>query len=166
MEEEHRSEGALRDTAPEPRYRGSNNMYRGVTISVKALTGAILAGLAALALAIVFLAGSGGFTVTFETDGGSQVPAQTCRYGELVRRPEDPVKEGYVFDGWYWDVEREHRPWDLRRIRWRTACTSTRAGSPCRKCGAAPNQSLKGPVRFSVQGRRVFRPYAFLRIAR
>ena len=55
MEEEHRSEGALRDTAPEPRYRGSNNMYRGVTISVKALTGAILAGLAALALAIVFL---------------------------------------------------------------------------------------------------------------
>ena len=29
MEEEHRSEGALRDTAPEPRYRGSNNMYRG-----------------------------------------------------------------------------------------------------------------------------------------
>ena len=95
MEEEHRSEGALRDTAPEPRYRGSNNMYRGVTISVKALTGAILAGLAALALAIVFLAGSGGFTVTFETDGGSQVPAQTCRYG------------------WYWDVEREHRPWDF-----------------------------------------------------
>ena len=99
MEEEHRSEGTLRDTAPEPRYRGSNNMYRGVTISVKALTGAILA--------------SGGFTVTFETDGGSQVPAQTCRYGELVRRPEDPVKEGYVFDGWYWDVEREHRPWDF-----------------------------------------------------
>ena len=83
MEEEHRSEGTLRDTAPEPRYRGSNNMYRG------------------------------GFTVTFETDGGSQVPAQTCRYGELVRRPEDPVKEGYVFDGWYWDVEREHRPWDF-----------------------------------------------------
>ena len=37
MEEEHRSEGALRDTAPEPRYRGSNNMYRGVTISVLSL---------------------------------------------------------------------------------------------------------------------------------
>ena len=151
MEEEHRSEGALRDTAPEPRYRGSNNMYRGVTISVKALTGAILAGLAALALAIVFLAGSGGFTVTFETDGGSQVPAQTCRYGELVQRPEDPVKEGYVFDGWYWDVEREHRPWDFAQD----------TVEDSRKCGAAPNQSLKGPVRFSVQGRRVFPPLCF-----
>ena len=44
------------------------------------------------------------------------MPAQTCRYGELVQRPEDPVKEGYVFDGWYWDVEREHRPWDLSLI--------------------------------------------------
>ena len=76
-------------------------MYRGVTISVKALTGAILAGLAALALAIVFLAGSGGFTVTFETDGGSQVPAQTCRYGELVRRPEDPVKQTLGFCAGY-----------------------------------------------------------------
>ena len=87
MEEEHRSEGALRDTAPEPRYRGSNNMYRGVTISVKALTGAILAGLAALALAIVFLAGSGGFTVTFETDGGSQVPAATASWSGVPRTP-------------------------------------------------------------------------------
>ena len=86
MEEEHRSEGALRDTAPEPRYRGSNNMYRGVTISVKALTGAILAGLAALALAIVFLAGSGGFTVTFETDG-ADLPLR--RAGPASRGPRE-----------------------------------------------------------------------------
>lgn len=113
MEEENRPEGAPRDDTPKPQHRSSNNLYRGVTISVKSLTAAIVVGLAALALAIVFLARSGGFTVTFETDGGSQVPAQTCRYGELARRPEDPVKEGYVFDGWYWDVEREHKPWDF-----------------------------------------------------
>ena len=86
MEEEHRSEGTLRDTAPEPRYRGSNNMYRGVTISVKALTGAILAGLAALALAIVFLAGSGGFTVTFETRCPRR-PAATASWSGVPRTP-------------------------------------------------------------------------------
>ena len=89
MEEEHRSEGALRDTAPEPRYRGSNNMYRGVTISVKALTGAILAGLAALALAIVFLAGSGGFTVTFETDPGARADLPLRRAGPASRGPRE-----------------------------------------------------------------------------
>ena len=74
MEEEHRSEGTLRDTAPEPRYRGSNNMYRGVTISVKALTGAILAGLAALALAIVH---SPGFP-----------PDAILAFGDVLDRPE------------------------------------------------------------------------------
>ena len=26
-------------------------------------------------------------------------------YGDLVQRPEDPVKEGYTFEGWYWDDE-------------------------------------------------------------
>ena len=75
MEEEHRSvRRAPGYCARAAVTGGSNNMYRGVTISVKALTRAILLVLAALgALAIVFLAGSGGFTVTFETDGGSQV---------------------------------------------------------------------------------------------
>ena len=81
MEEEHRSEGALRDTAPEPRYRGSNNMYRGVTISVKALTGAILAGLAALALAIVFLAG------TWEPPSVSNVTVNPPAVPRGPRRP-------------------------------------------------------------------------------
>ena len=114
MEEEHRSEGALRDTAPEPRYRGSNNMYRGVTISVKALTGAILAGLAALALAIVFLAGSGGFTVTFETDGGSAVENVKVMHSELIVQNAVPMKEGWVFTGWYSDPACTQK-WDLEK---------------------------------------------------
>ena len=89
MEEEHRSEGALRDTAPEPRYRGSNNMYRGVTISVKALTGAILAGLAALALAIVVLAGSGGFTVNRRRFPGARADLPLRRAGPASRGPRE-----------------------------------------------------------------------------
>ena len=46
-----------------------------------------------------------GFTVEFRTDGGSQVASQKLMYGDLVQRPEDPVKEGYTFEGWYWDDE-------------------------------------------------------------
>ena len=43
-------------------------------------------------------------TVTFETDGGSAVPAQTVADGEKAVKPADPTKSGYVFDGWYADA--------------------------------------------------------------
>jgi len=81
---------------------------------VKALTGAILAGLAALALAIVFLAGSGGFTVTFETDGGSAVENVKVMHSELIVQNAVPVKEGWVFTGWYSDPACTQK-WDLEK---------------------------------------------------
>ncbi len=41
------------------------------------------------------------FTVTFESNGGSAVTPQQVREGALIVRPDDPVKEGSAFDGWY-----------------------------------------------------------------
>ncbi len=41
------------------------------------------------------------FTVDFDSDGGSAVESATVAFGEPVERPQDPVKEGYVFIGWY-----------------------------------------------------------------
>ena len=43
------------------------------------------------------------FTVTFDTDGGSDVEAQKVGYGENAEKPSDPIKKGYIFDGWYED---------------------------------------------------------------
>ena len=40
-------------------------------------------------------------TVTFNTDGGNEIAPVTFAYGEAIVAPSDPVKEGYVFDGWY-----------------------------------------------------------------
>ena len=40
-------------------------------------------------------------TVTFNPNGGTVVEPQTVTDGQPVRRPADPVKDGYVFDGWY-----------------------------------------------------------------
>ena len=40
-------------------------------------------------------------TVTFETNGGSDIPAKTVSYGETVSEPAAPTKDGYVFKGWY-----------------------------------------------------------------
>ena len=42
------------------------------------------------------------FTVTFDTDGGSEVPSQTVEYKDKVdSNIEAPTKEGYRFAGWY-----------------------------------------------------------------
>ena len=41
------------------------------------------------------------YTVSFYTDGGSEVASQTVKRGEKAIRPADPEKEGYHFDGWY-----------------------------------------------------------------
>lgn len=50
--------------------------------------------------------------VTFDSMGGSEVEAQTVMYGEKVTKPEDPTREGYVFDGWYKDLDRTEK-WDF-----------------------------------------------------
>ena len=43
------------------------------------------------------------FTVTFDTDGGSDVEDQKVGYGKTAEKPSDPIKKGYIFDGWYED---------------------------------------------------------------
>ncbi|MBR6073186.1 MAG: InlB B-repeat-containing protein [Bacilli bacterium] len=43
------------------------------------------------------------YTVTFNTDGGSEVADQTIIYGNKITKPTDPTKTGYTFDNWYTD---------------------------------------------------------------
>ena len=43
-------------------------------------------------------------TVTFQTNGGTPSPsAQSIAYGEAAIKPNDPVKAGFAFQGWYTD---------------------------------------------------------------
>lgn len=43
-------------------------------------------------------------TVKFDSMGGSSIPSQTVMFGEHIEKPEDPVREGYTFTGWYKDI--------------------------------------------------------------
>ena len=52
-------------------------------------------------------------TVNFES-GGSEVPSQTVQYGEKVKEPEEPVREGYTFNGWYTDLDKTQL-WDFAK---------------------------------------------------
>lgn len=45
------------------------------------------------------------YTVKFNTDGGSLIKSQNIGKNALVAKPDDPEKEGYVFDGWYTDKD-------------------------------------------------------------
>lgn len=41
------------------------------------------------------------YTIIFDSNGGSEVAQQTISPGELVTKPTDPVRDGYIFVGWY-----------------------------------------------------------------
>lgn len=43
------------------------------------------------------------YTVTFNSNGGSEVPSQQVTKGNTVSRPPNPTREGYAFLGWYLD---------------------------------------------------------------
>ena len=45
------------------------------------------------------------YTVTFNSNGGSEVATQTVKNGKTVSNPENPTKTGFLFDGWYSDSE-------------------------------------------------------------
>ena len=43
------------------------------------------------------------YTVTFESNGGSEVDPQHVAQGETVSKPADPKRDGFKFAGWYSD---------------------------------------------------------------
>ncbi len=45
------------------------------------------------------------YTVTFDSNGGSEVESQTVEEGKPAVKPADPTKEGYTFAGWYRGTE-------------------------------------------------------------
>ncbi|MBQ2793605.1 MAG: InlB B-repeat-containing protein, partial [Clostridia bacterium] len=64
----------------------------------------ILVAILLVALALLTVTSCGkkvNYTVTFDTDGGSAVEAQTVEEGATATAPEAPTKEGYTFAGWY-----------------------------------------------------------------
>ena len=79
-----------------PRFRG---LYRNVKISVKALDWIIGICVAVIILVFALEMRNPGFTVLFDSKGGTDVPSQNQMYGQLLDEPEPPTREGYTFTG-------------------------------------------------------------------
>lgn len=95
--------------------RKPGGLYRNIKMSVKSANILVILTSVILVLVMFFLVSHNGFTVKFDTDGGSHIESCKVMHSETVPKPEDPVKEGFVFDGWYldractveWDIEND-----------------------------------------------------------
>ena len=83
--------------------RELKGLYKGVKVSVKTLDIVIVLCVLAIVLFVAVDLQSPGFTVSFDPNGGTDVPAQTQMYGEALKLPQPPTREGYSFTGWYKD---------------------------------------------------------------
>ena len=101
MEEKNQTtEEVVENEKKVPEFRG---LYKHVKISVKTLDTIIVACIAVIVILVALDLRNPGFTITFDSRGGSDIAPQNQMYGELLSVPEDPTREGYEFTGWYID---------------------------------------------------------------
>ena len=90
----------------------ARGLYGKINISVKTLDRIIAVLIILLVGAIVIAVSDRGFTVEFDTLGGTSIESQTLMYGDYIEEPEDPTREGYEFTGWYQDKSCTYE-WDM-----------------------------------------------------
>ena len=95
---------------PERDFKG---IYKNVKISVKTLDFVIVGGILLMIVLVLFGIANNGYTISFDSKGGTDVAAQTdLKYGDHVAEPEPPTREGYTFAGWYRDPNCQY-PFDV-----------------------------------------------------
>ena len=109
MEENRKTPESENKEEQLPAFRG---LYRHVKIPVKALDCVIIVCIIAILVVVAIEMRNPGFTITFDSKGGTDVPAQNQMYGEKLELPEPPTREGYTFTGWYTDYGC-FAPWDV-----------------------------------------------------
>lgn len=75
-------------------------IYNKTDVPVRILDKLILGAIVLIVVLIIWFAVHGGYTLRFDTGGGSEVAEQRLDYGDLAEEPEEPVRPGYAFCGW------------------------------------------------------------------
>ena len=91
--------------------RRTGGLYSKINMSLKSANIMVFSLTALLIAAMIFVVNHNGFTIKFDTDGGSYIAPVSAMYSDTINC-ENPVKEGYEFTGWYTDRDRTQR-WDM-----------------------------------------------------
>lgn len=75
-------------------------IYGKKDVPIRILDGMIGVFVVVIIGLVVVFAVNGGYYVTFDTDGGSEIVEQKLSYGDFVEQPQVPVKPGYEFVHW------------------------------------------------------------------
>ena len=103
---------AAPETSAAPVAPRSGGLYARVKMSVRSANIMVAVLIAVLLIATIFVVRHNGFTVKFETDGGSHIDSVKVLHSKTVPAVEDPVKEGWQFVGWYTDRDCT-RAWNI-----------------------------------------------------
>lgn len=90
-----------------------HNLYKHLNISVKTLDNIIVFLVIALIIALMLSIKNRGFTIEFDSLGGSNVESQKHYYGEKIDYII-PTRDNYKFDGWSLDKDCNNK-WDENR---------------------------------------------------
>lgn len=89
--------------------RKTGGLYAKVNMTLKTANIIVTVFISLLVAATVFIVSHNGFTVQFDTNGGSRIDSVKAMYAETLDIEENPVKEGYRFTGWYTDPDCTNR---------------------------------------------------------
>ena len=108
-EQENNNKIELNQTDVQKKRWFGRGIYGSKDVPIRILDGAIAVLILLALVLIVYFAINGGYTVSFDTDGGTEIVSQKLRHGTYVEEPDIPLKPGYTFLGWYTgeDLERK-----------------------------------------------------------
>lgn len=75
-------------------------IYGSKDVPIRILDGFIIGAICFVVILVFWFATHGGYNVTFDTKGGSELTVQRLKHGELAEESETPLKPGYTFCGW------------------------------------------------------------------
>lgn len=102
-EAEKEESGTGTGNSGEKKRRFGRGIYDSKDVPIRWLDRLIIVIIAVIAVMVIVFAINGGYTISFDTKGGTEVAAQKLRYGNFVTEPEVPVRPGYTFGGWYYE---------------------------------------------------------------